>query len=197
MKDFEALKKLWSEQGEAPINYDSIIKSSTINRKSYAAKLILQVFLVAFALTVIISIWMFKPFFTWTTHLSMLILCFCLSYFLIIQFRDYKKVRQFDQHLLRPQDFIEYLKRYKKESYLLNKRNYRVYTIGIGIAFGLILFEMYFILPFWILLLFIIAATGWFLLSYLLLMKEYITTENNRIESMISQLEKIKDQLKE
>jgi hypothetical protein len=56
---------------------------------------------------------------------------------------------------------------------------------------------MYFILPFWLLLLFIIAAIGWFALSYLLLMKEYIKSENNRIETMISQLKKIKTQLKD
>ena len=197
MKDFEAIKDLWRVQNEAPINYTSIIESIYNNRKNYAKKLIIQTICVSIALAVILCIWLFKPFSTWTTHLAMLLLTFCLVYFLCIQFLDFKKVRQFDRHLLKPQDFITYLERYQKDSYLLNKRNYKIYTFGIGFAFVLILFEMYFILPFWLLLLFIIAAIGWFALSYLLLMKEYIKSENNRIETMISQLKKIKTQLKD
>jgi hypothetical protein len=197
MKNFEAIKELWKVQRELPINYDSIMKSVSSGQKRYAQKLIIQFVCVSIVLTIILSIWLFKPFFTWTTHLSMLVLCFCLAYFLIIQLRDYKKVRQFNQHLLKPEDFIEYLKAYKKDSYLLNKRNYKIYTFGLGFAFILILFEMYFILPFWIFLLFIIVTISWFILSYLFLMKEYIKTEKGRIENMISQLEKLKNQLKE
>src|SRR5690606_364343 len=128
--------------------YLSIIKTIYSNRQSYAQKLIIQTICVTVALIGILCIWLFKPFLTWTTHLAMLFLTFCLIYFLIIQFRDYKKVRHFDQHLLKPQDFINYLEQYQKKSYLLNKRNYKIYTFGVGFAFILILFEMYFILPF-------------------------------------------------
>lgn len=197
MKSFEAIQELWKVQNEAPIDYDSVLKNIYSNRKNYARKLVIQTVCVSVALAIIVCIWLFKPFYTWTTHLAMLLLSFCLTYFLIIQFKDYKKVKQFDLHLLRPQDFINYLEQYQKESYLLNRRNYKIYTFGIGFAFVLILFEMYFILPFWILLLFFIAAVGWFALSYLLLMKEYIKSENNRVETMISQLERIKNQLKD
>lgn len=197
MKNFEAIKELWKVQKETPINYDSIMKSVTSDQNKYAQKLIVQTICVSAVLAIILNIWILKPFFTWTTHLSMLVLCFCLVYFMVIQLCDYKKVRQFNQHLLKPQDFIEYLKQYKKGSYLLNRRNYKIYTFGIGFAFLLILFEMYFILPFWVLLLFTIITIGWFVWSYLFIMKEYIQTENERIESMISQLERIKNQLKE
>lgn len=114
-----------------------------------------------------------------------------------MQFRDYKNVSKFNQHLLKPQDFIEYLKGYKQNSYLLNRRNYNIYSIGIGLAFLFILFEMYFILPFWLLLLFSLMAFGWFILSYLFLMKEYVRSENHRVEVMIEQLEEIKKQFKE
>jgi hypothetical protein len=197
MKDFEAIKELWRVQNETPINYDSIIKTIYSNRNSYAQKLIIQTICVLLALTGILCIWLFKPFSTWTTHLAMLFLIFCLIYFLIIQIRDYRKVRLFDQHLLKPQDFINYLERYQKDSYLLNKRNYKIYTFGIGFAFTLILFEMYFILPFWILILFVIVSIVWFSVSYLLMMRGYIKSETNRVKTMISQLEKIKRQLKE
>lgn len=197
MKNFETIKELWKVQKETPINYDSIMKSVTSDQNKYAQKLIVQTICVSAVLAIILNIWILKPFFTWTTHLSMLVLCFCLVYFMVIQLCDYKKVRQFNQHLLKPQDFIEYLKQYKKGSYLLNRRNYKIYTFGIGFAFLLILFEMYFILPFWVLLLFTIITMGWFIWSYLFIMKEYIQTENERIESMISQLERIKNQLKE
>lgn len=197
MKDFEAIKELWKVQDETPINFNTIIKNISANRNNYARKLIIQTIAVFITLAVIVSIWLFKPFATWTTHLSMFILCFCLSYFLIIQYRDYKKVCQFDHHLLKPQDFIDYLKQYKKDSYLLNIRNYKTYAIGVSLAFVLILFEIYFILSFWVLVLFTVGALIWFLLSYLYLIKAYIKTENNRVETMISQLEKLKDQLKD
>jgi Flp pilus assembly protein TadB len=197
MKDFEAIKELWKVQKKAPINYDSIIKSVSSGQKKYAQKLIIQTVCVSAILTTILFIWFFKPFFTWTTHLSMFVLCFCLVYFMIMQWRDYKNVSQSTYHLLKPQDFIEHLEKYKKESYLLNKKNYKIYTLGIGLAFILILFEMYFILSFWVFILFIILTFSWFILSYLLLMKSYIKTENERIENMILQLEDIKNQLEE
>lgn len=197
MKEFEDIRELWKKQGEAPVNYNEIIKSIEADQKGYARKLIIQSLSVLIALALIICIWLFKPFSTWTTHLSMLILCACLFYFLIMQLRDYKNVSKFDQLLLKPQDFIEYLKEYKQTSYLLNKRNYKIYSIGIGLAFLFILFEMYFIVPFWLLLLFALMAFGWFVLSYLFLMKEYIKSENRRVETMIDQLEKIKKQLRD
>ena len=196
MKDFDAIKELWKEQDEAPINFNSIIKNISANRNNYARKLVIQTVAVFITLSIILSIWLFKPFATWTTHLSMFILCFCLSYFLIIQYRDYKKVRQFNHHLLKPQDFINYLKQYKKDSYLLNIRNYKIYAIGISVAFVLILFEIYFILSFWVLVVFTIGALSWFLISYFFLIKTYIKSENNRVEAMISQLKRLKEQLK-
>ena len=195
MKDFEAIKELWKVQDKTPINFNTIIKNISANRNNYARKLIIQTGVVFITLGIIVAVWLFKPFATWTTHLSLLMISFCLSYFLIIQYRDYKKVRQFDHHLLKPQDFIDYLKQYKKDSYLLKIKNYKFYAIGISIAFVLILFEIYFILSFWLLILFTVGALTWFLLSYLYLIKFYIKTENNRVETMISQLEKLKDQL--
>lgn len=194
MKDFDAIKQLWKEQSNAPINHEQIIDSLSSNRKSYAKKLILQSIIVVAILALILTIWLFKPFSTWTTHLSMFILCFCLIFFLVIQYRDYKKVNQFDRHLLKPEDFIEYLQVYKKESYLLNKRNYLIYSVGIGTAFLLILLELYFILSFWPLLIFSAFAIVWFLLSYRYLLKTYIKAENTRIDDMIKKLENIKKQ---
>lgn len=196
MKNFDAIKQLWKAQGDIPLNYKQIIENISNNRKSYAKKLVFQSVIVVATLLLILTIWLLKSFSTWTTHLSMLILCFCLIYFLIIQYRDYKKVSQFDRHLLKPQDFIEYLKKYKKDSYLLNKRNYAVYAIGIGTAFVLILLELYFILSFWLLLGFALFACVWFILSYRYLLKTYIITENRRIDKMISKLERIKNQFK-
>lgn len=196
MKDFDAIKQLWKEQSYAHLNYERIIDNLSNNRKKYAKKLILQSIIVIATLVLILAIWLFKPFSTWTTHLSMLILCFCLIYFLVIQYRDYKKVNQFDRHLLKPEDFISYLQAYKKESYLLNKRNYFIYALGIGTAFLLILLELYFILSFWSLLIFSVFAIVWFLLSYRYLLKTYIKSENKRIDDMIKKLDNIKKQFK-
>lgn len=195
MKSFEAIQQLWKVQDEAPMNYDSLLENIYKSRKSYAQKLIIQTTFVSIALASILCIWLFKPFFTWTTHLAMLLLVICLTYYLVIQYKDYYKVKQFDKHLLKPQDFIDYLKKYQKNSYLLNKRNFSIYTFGIGFSFLLILFEMYFIIPLWALLPFSIIAGIWFAFSYFLLMREYIKSEKDRVDSMISNLKKIKKQL--
>src|SRR5690606_2266565 len=160
-------------QKEAPLSYDLVIKNISANRKRYGAKLILQSIAVSIAVLGVLAIWLLKPFFTWTTHLSMFILCYCMIYYLIMQFREYKQVKQFDQHLLKPHAFIEYLKRYKQNSYLFNTRNFKMYTLGIGTAFLLILFELYFITSPLLFLIFTIAAVAWFLYSYFVLMKAY------------------------
>ena len=182
MKDFEAIKVLWKVQKEVPVSYDTVIKNISANRKSYAVKLVLQGIVVFIAIIAVVAIWFLKHFYTWTTHLSMFILCYCMIYYLIMQFREYKQVKQFDQHLLKPHAFIEYLKRYKQNSYLFNTRNFKMYTLGIGTAFLLILFELYFITSPLLFLIFTIAAVAWFLYSYFVLMKAYTKQEKSRIE---------------
>src|SRR5690606_26304420 len=177
MKDFEAIRALWKVQKEVPMSYDDIIKNISANHRNYAMKLISQSIGIAIAIIAVLSIWFFKSFFTWTTHLSMFILCFCMIYYFIIQVKDYQQIRKFDRHLLKPQDFIAYLKHYEQESCILNIKNFKIYTWGIGIAFLFILFEMYFMLPLLLLIIFALATLGWFLYSYFFLMKTYIKKE--------------------
>lgn len=196
MKDFEAIKALWKVQNQVPFDYNEIIKALAKRQAKHNRKLLIQTLGVTVLLVVILFIWIIKPFSTWTTHLSMLLLSASLVYFWVLQIKQFRKATRFSKHLLTPEQFISQLKKDKKKNFKLYKHNYTVFTIGIGLAFFFILFELYFILPFWLLLLFSIFAGLWFAFSYYFLLKAYLTLENQRLKDLIEELERIHEQLK-
>lgn len=195
MKDFDALKDIWSNQIALPkISPEDVLKRVKQSKNELAAKLLLEVIVMLIAVLALSYAWLTLPFKMWTSHLAIGIFITCCLYVMFAQFRDYR--RMIDNSLLldKPSAYITYLKAYKRDRYLLNTRKYSIYTFLFSIGLLLLLVELFFIADLWLTLAGILFAVGWLLFCYFILMKNYIQNEEFKLEDMISNLERLERQ---
>ncbi|PWG82237.1 hypothetical protein [Pararcticibacter amylolyticus] len=194
MKDFDALKDIWSGQVSQPrISYEDIIKGLKLAKRSFSNKLLLETAGMFSAVIILLWVWISNPFMMWTTHLSLLILIVCCLYYVFIQISDYRSITNSESLLQQPEDYIQYLKKYRKRRYILNTRKYSVYSIFIGIAFGLYFIELYFIAPLWQIIGGVAFTAAWFVVCWRL-MRTYIRREQEKLYEMIEKLERLQHQ---
>lgn len=194
MKDFDALKDIWSGQVSQPrISYEDIIKGLKLAKRSFSNKLLLETAGMFSAVIILLWVWISNPFMMWTTHLSLLILIVCCLYYVFIQISDYRSITNSESLLQQPEDYIQYLKKYRKRRYILNTRKYSVYSIFIGIAFGLYFIELYFIAPLWQIIGGVAFTGAWFVVCWRL-MRTYIRREQEKLYEMIEKLERLQHQ---
>lgn len=194
MKDFDALKDIWSGQVSQPrISYEDIIKGLKQVKRSFSNKLLFETAGMFSAVIILLWVWISNPFMMWTTHLSLLILIVCCLYYVFIQISDYRSITNSESLLQQPEDYIQYLKRYRKRRYILNTRKYSVYSIFIGIAFGLYFIELYFIAPLWQIIGGVAFTAAWFVICWRL-MRTYIRREQEKLYEMIEKLERLQHQ---
>lgn len=197
MKDFEELKNIWQEQPEhSRLSYEGILKKIRKSRHLFANKLLAETIAMLLVILLFSFIWIKTPFTLWTSHLSMLILIICCFYYLFVQFRDFRNIRNSELLMKKPDEYIEYIKSYRRERYILNTRKYRIYSIFIGIAFALYFVEVYFIAALWQTILGVLLTIVWFILCYFL-MRVYIRREEERLGTMINDLERLRKQFDE
>ncbi|SEK35167.1 hypothetical protein [Parapedobacter koreensis] len=198
MKEFDEIQQLWHRQEPEPnVSFEAILKRIKGNKAALARKLLWQI--VAVAPATIILLWMIiaVQFSTWTTYLACVIMVGCVCYYFFTQLADYHNIRKSHHLLAKPQDYIHYLKAFQQKRNHFNTRNYAVYEACIAVAFALYSIEMYFVLPFWTFVGSIIFIVFWFLICHFVFMKQYIHSENERIEEMIENLERIKGQFRD
>jgi len=194
MKDFEEIKRLWQVQPTEPLSIDDVFTRINEEKRGYARKLLKQTIVVAIALFIIFMVWLTTTFVTWTSHLAVLIVMCCLIYYFSIQLEDYLKIKKNAFIFKKPDEYIAYLKEYKKSRFRLNTQSYQVYVVFIGIALALFAFEMYYILPLFLLILYIAMCIGWILLCQLVFMKQFNRREEQRLEEIITDLERLSRQ---
>ena len=194
MKDFEALKDIWSGQELQPkISYDDIVKNLRRSKRSFGNKLLLEAGGMLVGIAIFVWVWISNPFMMWTTHLSLLIFILCCLYYVIVQISDYRSISNSDFLTKQPEEYIDYLKKYRRKRYILNTRNYSVYSIFIGLAFGLYFIELYFIAPLWQTVVGLVFTFAWFVICWRL-MRVYIRREQERLFDMIKNLERLQKQ---
>ncbi|WP_353128777.1 hypothetical protein [Parapedobacter pyrenivorans] len=198
MKGFDEIQQLW--QGQAPdpnVSFEAMLMRIKGNRSALARKLFWQS--IAVGIGVVILLWMCVAvdFSTWTTYLALVIMIGCICYYFVNQLSDYRAISNSHHLLSKPQDYINYLKVFQQRRNRFNTRSYTVYEICIAIAFALYGVEMYFALPLWTFVGAIVFIIFWFLICHFVFMKQYIHNENARIEEMIENLARIKNQFTE
>lgn len=197
MKDFEELKNIWQDQAEQlKLSSESILKKIRRSKRGFANKLLIETMGMLLVILAFVFIWIKTPITLWTTHLSMLILIICCFYYLFVQFRDFRSIRNSELLMKKPDEYIDYIKSYRRERYILNTRKYRIYSIFIGIAFALYFIEIYFIAALWQTILGIVLTIIWFMLCYFF-MRIYIRKEEDRLGAMIKDLERLRKQFEE
>src|SRR5690606_38044575 len=152
------IKELWKGQMHRDLHAEKIMRQIRASNQYYAQKLWMQSFLVGISLLVLLGVSFFGHFHTLTTYIALLILSVCILYYLVLQIKDYKSLHPTLYHELAPTEFIQYLKEYQQKSHLLNYTHFGIYLGGVSVAFILLLIELYFILPLWIVILFFAAT---------------------------------------
>ncbi|WP_207423482.1 hypothetical protein [Desertivirga brevis] len=194
MKDFDALKDIWTRQASVPkLNSADVLKQVKKNKAGYSKKLLFESLVMMAVVLLLVGLWVFKSFVLWTSHLSIFILILSCTYYMFIQFRDYKSIQNNNSFLEQPEKYIAYLKSYKRSRYNLNTRTFSAYSIAIGIAFALYFVEVFIAAPLWQ----TIAAVGftiaWFVFSWVL-MQSYKKREQERLQELIVNLENLERQ---
>ena len=198
MKDFEALKNIWHNQVALPkVSHEDVLKRIRKNKNGFANKLLVELIGMSSAIGLLIFVWVTSPFKMWTTHLGMLILIICCLYYLYVQIRDYNLIKDESLLLSKPEEYIEYLKKYKHARYLLNTRKYRIYTFFLSIGLALYFIEIAFLASVWITVLAISFTVAWILFCYLILMKDYIRKEESKLGDMIENLGRLQKQFED
>ena len=198
MKDFEALKDIWTNQVEQPkVSHDDILKRVKKSRMGLSNSLLVEVSAMILAVLALIWVWFNIPFSLWTSHAALLIFMGCCIFYIYSQIRDYKRISNAEGLLERPEEYIDYLKTYKRDRYLLNTRKYRIYTAFISFGFLLYFIEIFFTASILTTVLGILFTVIWTAVCYFWLMKIYIRKEEAKLNDMIENLERLQKQFEE
>ncbi|NEU07817.1 hypothetical protein GZH53_05790 [Flavihumibacter sp. R14] len=197
MKDFEALKNIWHNQVALPkVSHEDVLRKVRKTKNGFANKLLIELFGMCLAISMLIYVWISSPFKMWTTHLAMVIMISCCLYYLYIQVRDYIRIKDESLLLNKPEEYIDYLKSYRSDRYILNTRKYKIYTWFLSFGFLFYFIEIAFLASLWVTVIGMVFTMGWILFCYFVLMKRYIRKEELKLEDMIQDLERLQQQFK-
>lgn len=194
MKDFDALKDIWTGQAALPkLNYEDILGQVKKNKSAFANKLLTESGLMGAVILLLIAVWAVSSFALITSHISMVILLGCSVYYFVVQLLDYKSIANTESYLKQPDKYIAYLKAYRQKRYILNTRNYTVYSVLIGIALSLYFVEVFVAAPLWQTIAGVSFTIAWFVICGLL-MQSYKKKEQEKLGEIITNLEKLENQ---
>lgn len=197
MKDFEALKSIWLNQAALPkVSHEDVLKKVRKTRKGLARRLLFEIIAMAIASAILIYVWINSPFKMWTTHLAMIIFLMCCTYYIIALISNYRRIG-YDNLLDKPGDYILQLKKYKHDRYIFNTRKYLIYSIFFTAGFILYFIEIAFLASLWVTITGIVFTFLWIALCYFVLMRIYIRKEENKLEDMIENLERLQKQFED
>lgn len=197
MKDFDALKDIWTGQVSEPgISFETLSKQVRKQSGSFSRKLMLEIISMTLALALLIGIWIYSPITLWSTHLALLILVCCCVYYLFNQIADLRSLRHHPYITQRSSEYIAYLKQYQRRRYIFNTRKYGIYSVFIGLAFALYFLELAFIAPLWQVLMGLSFTIAWFFICWQL-MRLYVRREQERLNSIVRKLERIQQQFEQ
>ena len=195
MKDFEALKDIWHNQVALPkVSEEDVLRKVRKTKNGFANKLLRELIGMVLAVAMLIYIWVSSPFKMWTTHLAMVILIGCCLYYLYRQIRDYNLIKDEALLLNKPEEYIDYLKKYKSDRYILNTRSYKFYTMFLSLGFLFYFIEIAFLASIWVTVIGISLTAAWIIFCYFFLMRRYIRKEEAKLEDMIGNLERLQKQ---
>jgi len=197
MKDFEALKSIWHDQVALPkVSHEDVLKKVGRVKGGLARRLLLEMLGMTIATAVLLWVWIASPFRMWTTHLAMLIFLACCVYYIIAIIENYRRIT-YDKLLDKPEEYIQYLKKYKQDRFIFNTRKYRIYSLFFTAGFILYFIEIAFLASLWVTVTGIIFTFLWIGLCYFVLMRIYIRREESKLEDMIRNLERLQKQFEE
>lgn len=195
MKEFDELQQLWSKLDQEPkLDFEKIMKRVRQENGDLVNKFLWHAIAFVVAIALLGLVWYHVPFFTWTSHLAIFLLMGCLAFALFQQWNAYRKLRQSTAYLFQPKECIEFLKRFQKNQTSLHTKAYKIYEACMVLGFALFSFELYFALPLAMFLILVAFIIVWFVFAHFIWMQNYSRHENERIQRLVDDLERIQDQ---
>lgn len=198
MKDFDSLVGIWNEQKTAPqIDYKEVINQYKKSREKLSLKFFKEILLMLPAIFIVVYLWINISFSFWTSYLGLSVVAGCCIYFIVVQLINIKNIISSNTLFDKPQDHIQFLQKFRKSRYIQHTRNYKIYTVALGLGISLYFIEFFYSLNIWIMLGIVAATIAWFFICYIYLMKIYINKEEKRFTEMIENLERLNNQFKD
>lgn len=198
MKEFEELQRLWQKgPSRDPIDFDALMRRIDAGKRGLATQSGWNVLAFLLALILLVFIWVNGEFFTWTSHVALLLITTCLFYAMGIQYKSFRELHSglAAEFLDRPSEYIAYLKRFRERSYRRHTRNFRIYGFCFAFAMALFSLELYFVVSIGLFIALVLFVVVWFLISYFVFAKSYLENESRKIRALIADLERIQRQM--
>jgi len=196
MKEFEELQQLWQKSAPSSgLDFEKVMEKIEAGKKDIAHKLWRHILAFLAGLLILGYVWFTFPFVTWTSHVAILIVVGCMVYALMAQWGAYQDFRTISAGATdRPKEYIAFLKDFKAKRYQQHTRSFVFYETCIAAAFAFYSFELYFALPMGLFIALIVFIVFWFLISHFVFLRAYIENENEKIQNLINELDRIKGQ---
>ena len=199
MKDFDSLKDMW--QQPAPAEKSSATTSINKNSKTLKMKLQKQqlggtVMLVLTAVLIAaMAIFGELNFIHWYTYGGMVFICLICLAQAGLMYRLYKKINRINE-IIAPAAHLQQWEAYYDLRKKQNKWNMPLYYSLLNIAMGMYMLEIFTGRPLLNVSIIIAMYIAWMLFAYFYLGKRNMRKEDERLNSIIGELELIESQLK-
>lgn len=198
MKDFDSLIGIWNEQKTAPvIDYKEVIGNYKAGRGNLSLKFIKEILIMLPALVMVIYLWFTTSFNFWTSYAGLSMVAVCCIYFILMQIINLKNIANSNTLFDKPQDHIQFLQKFRKSRFLQHTRNYKIYTLVLGLGLSLYFIEFFYLLNLWLMITAVTCTLAWFFICYIYLMKVYIRKEEEKLNDMLIDLERLNEQFKD
>lgn len=196
MKEFDELQQLWQKSTPTSgVDFEKVMQKIEAGQKDIALRLWRHILAFVAGLLILGYVWFTITFVTWTSHVAILIVVACMVYALLAQWRAYQDFKTISAGATdRPEQYIAFLKRFKAKRYHQHTRSFVFYETCIAAAFAFYSFELYFALPMGVFIGLMVFIVFWFLISHLVFLRAYMENENEKIQNLINELDRIKDQ---
>lgn len=198
MKDFDSLVGIWNEQKTVPvIDYKEVISHYKESRGKLRSKFTIEIIAMLAALSVVTYVFFTTEFQFWTSYIGLFIVQLCCLYFIVMQIMNINSIATSNTLFDKPQDHIQFLQKFRRSRYIQHTRNYKVYTLVLGLGLSLYFVEFFYRLNLALMIGVVSATLSWFIICYVYLMKIYIRKEEKRFNEMLEDLERLNEQFKD
>lgn len=194
MQAFDQIQELWQKhEVEVKVSADEMLTQAKKEVGGIKLKSALNILGMVVSLLAIVSVWIFFQFQSWTTHVGIGITVLAIFVYTIILYRDYRLIANNDitDH---PQKFLNSLKTYQLNRYVLYNKLYWFYTVALSA--GLIFYFIEVLSSFSVIQKTIAIGFTflWILFCSTLVRKSVMKREKQRIDLLIEKFERISGQ---
>ncbi len=194
MHKFEHIEALWAGHSvEVKISAEEMLHQAKKDVNKMKAKSLLTIMIMVLALLALAATWLVFDFHSNLTHLGISLLVLAVLVYTLILYKNHLTIAKND-FTTNPSAFLQQLKIYQQERFLLYNRLYWFYVLALSL--GMIFYFMEVLEPFS--LYGKLIAWGftsvWIIFSSTIIRKNAIKKDKQRIEGLIKQFERISQQ---